>query len=165
MLNLIEADITRQSADAIVNAANSRLEHGGGVAAAIAAAAGPELEEDSRRAPFVKPGGAWATRAGKLDAACVIHAVGPIWSGGDAGEAETLASAYKSAVALAASLGCRSIALPALSTGIFGFPLELAAPVAVSSVREAMLENPTVSRATFCLLGAETMEAFSAAAG
>ncbi len=146
-----------------MNAANSHLAHGGGLAAAIAAAAGPDLIEDSEKAPFVKPGGAWATRAGNLDAACVIHAVGPIWEGGDHGEAETLASAYENAVRLAAELGCKTIVLPALSVGIFGYPLDLAAPVAVGAVRRALAANPTITQATFCLFDAKTLETFESA--
>lgn len=150
-LRFEQGDLTKVSADAIVNAANSHLAHGGGLAAAIAAAAGPDLLEDSEKAPFIKPGGAWATRAGNLSAACVIHAVGPVWQGGSEGEAETLASAYSNAIGLAAELGCRSIALPALSVGIFGYPVELAAPVAVRAVREALAANPSVSDAVFVL--------------
>ena len=159
-LRFIQGDLTRQSADALVNAANSHLAHGGGLAAAIAAAAGPDLLEDSRKAPFIKPGGAWATRAGNLDAACVIHAVGPVWNGGDDGEAETLASAYENAVRLAAELGCKSIVLPALSVGIFGYPLEEAAPVAVKAARRALADNPTITVATFCLFDDRTLAAF-----
>lgn len=159
-LEFIQGDLTEQSADALVNAANSQLAHGGGLAAAIAAAAGSELIEDSRRAPLIKPGGAWATRAGRLDAACVIHAVGPIWQGGKNREDETLADAYTSAIALATELGCRSIVLPALSVGIFGYPLELAAPVAVTAVRGALAENPSIVEAKFCLYDAATLEAF-----
>lgn len=162
-LKFIQGDLTRQSADALVNAANSHLAHGGGLAAAIAAAAGPDLIEDSAKAPFIKPGGAWATRAGDLDAACVIHAVGPVWEGGGSGEAETLASAYESAVRLAAELGCRSIVLPALSVGIFGYPVERAAPVAVAAVRRALEANPTISDARFCLFDDDTLARFVAA--
>lgn len=160
-LTFVQGDLTQQSADALVNAANSHLRHGGGLAAAIAAAAGPDLIEDSEKAPFIKPGGAWATRAGNLQAACVIHAVGPIWEGGDSGEAETLAAAYTNAIRLAEELGCRSVVLPALSVGIFGYPLHLAAPVAVRAVQAALMEYPGVSEATFCLFDARTFDAFA----
>lgn len=161
-LTFVQGDLTQQSADALVNAANSHLRHGGGLAAAIAAAAGPDLIEDSKKAPFIKPGGAWATRAGNLQAACVIHAVGPIWEGGGAGEAETLAAAYTNAIRLAEELGCRSVVLPALSVGIFGYPLDLAAPVAVRAVQDALMEYPGVSEATFCLFDEQTLDAFLA---
>lgn len=161
MLQFIQGALTKQSADALVNAANSHLEHGGGLAAAIAAAAGPDLIEDSKRAPMVRPGGAWATRAGRLDAACVIHAVGPIWEGGDAGEAETLAAAYENSIRLAAELGCHSIILPAISVGIFGFPLELAAPIAVAAAGRALGEQSTITEAAFCLFDRRTYEEFA----
>ncbi|MFT4050224.1 MAG: macro domain-containing protein [Solirubrobacterales bacterium] len=163
-LCFIKVDLTAQSADALVNAANSHLIHGGGLAAAVAAAGGPDLIADSAKAPFIKPGGAWATRAGNLDAACVIHAVGPVWRGGEDGEAETLASAYENSIRLAAELGCRSIVLPALSTGIFGYPLELAAPVAVDAAQRALAASPTISEATFCLFDDASLGAFADAA-
>ena len=163
-LRFIQGDLTKQSADALVNAANSHLAHGGGLAAAVAAAAGPDLIEDSAKAPFVEPGAAWATRAGNLDAACVIHAVGPVWEGGESGEAETLASAYENAIRLAAELGCKSIVLPALSVGIFGYPLEQAAPVAVEAVERALAANPTITDVRFCLFDAHTHRAFETVA-
>ncbi len=162
-LTLIQGDLTKQSADALVNAANSHLAHGGGLAAAVADAAGEDLLEDSAKAPFVKPGGAWATRAGNLDAACVIHAVGPVWEGGGNGEAEVLALAYTNSIRLAEELGCRSIVLPALSVGIFGYPLDLAAPVAVAAVEDALAIHPGVSQATFCLFDRATLAAFESA--
>lgn len=162
-LTFIQGDITAQSADALVNAANSQLAHGGGLAAAIAAAAGPELLEDSAAAPTVPPGGVFATRAGRLDARWVIHAVGPVWHGGDEGEAATLASAYTETIRLADELGCSSIVLPALSVGIFGYPLELAAPVAVAAVREALQRHPQITDVRFCLFDKRTYAAFAGA--
>jgi O-acetyl-ADP-ribose deacetylase (regulator of RNase III) len=163
-LRFIQGDLTKQHADALVNAANSQLAHGGGLAAAIATAAGPDLIEDSASAPVVKPGEAWATRAGNLNAAWVIHAVGPVWQGGRRDEPTTLARAYENAIGLAAELGCKSIVLPALSVGIFGYPLELAAPVAVDAVRRALEAAPTIVDARFCLFDARTLAAFTAAA-
>jgi len=118
---LIE-DITKCEVDAIVNAANSYLRHGGGVARAIADAAGPELVSESEKAPFVPTGSALATGAGRLPCRQVIHAVGPVWSGGENDEPGLLASAYRSSLTVAEELGCNSVAFPSISTGIFGFP-------------------------------------------
>ena len=127
--------------DAIVNAANSRLVHGGGLARAIADAAGPALLAECDRIPDVPTGSAVATTGGDLAATWVIHAVGPVWEGGHRGEAELLAAAYRSSLRVAAEVGARSVAFPSISTGIFGYPLELAAPVAVTAVREAWAEH------------------------
>ena len=124
MIELVEGDITTQSVDVIVNAANSDLAHGGGVAAAIARAAGPDLRRESAEYPRVPVGGAGVTTAGELPARWVVHAVGPVWSGGDDGEPELLAGAYSSALGKAIDLGARSIAFPSISTGIFGYPIE-----------------------------------------
>jgi O-acetyl-ADP-ribose deacetylase len=118
-----------------VNAANTSLASGGGVAGAIERAGGREIFEEAARLGGCDTGDAKATGAGRLPARYVIHAVGPVWSGGDAGEEELLASAYRRALEVADELGCRTVALPALSTGIYGYPAELAAPVAVRAVR------------------------------
>ena len=121
---------------ALVTGAEGSLAPGGGVAGAIARAGGPEIFEEAARLGGCATGDAKATGAGRLPARYVVHAVGPIWRGGDAGEAALLASAYRRALEVAEELGCRTIALPALSTGIYGYPAELAAPVAVGAVRE-----------------------------
>jgi O-acetyl-ADP-ribose deacetylase (regulator of RNase III) len=127
--------------DAIVNAANSRLIHAGGLARAIADAAGPALWAECELIAEVPTGSAVATTAGNLAATWVIHAVGPVWEGGQRGESELLAGAYRSSLQVAVEIGARSIAFPSISTGIFGYPLELAAPVAIAAVREAWAEH------------------------
>lgn len=138
-IEIVVGDITRLSVDAIVNAANSELEAGGGVCGAIHRAAGPELLAECRairRAEGPCPtGGARMTEGYGLPAKAVIHAVGPVWQGGANGESGLLASAYEESLRLAAERGCESIAFPAISTGIFGYPPEQAAKVAVASVR------------------------------
>jgi O-acetyl-ADP-ribose deacetylase (regulator of RNase III) len=128
-------DITTLQVDAIVNAANGRLAPGGGVCGAIHRSAGAELAEECARVGPCPTGDARATGAYALPARWVIHAVGPVWHGGDAGEAELLASAYRRSVEVADELGARSIAFPAISTGIFGFPAGLAASTAVHALR------------------------------
>lgn len=136
MISLVVGDLTTQQVDAIVNAANEALAPGGGVCGAIRRAGGDEIFEECARLGGCSTGDAKSTGAGRLPARYVIHAVGPVWRGGDAGEPELLASAYRRSLEVAAELGCRTIAFPALSTGIYGYPPELAAPVAVSAVRE-----------------------------
>ena len=135
-VTFVVGDLTAQQVDAIVNAANEELAPGGGVAGAILRAGGHEIYDEAARLGGCATGDAKATGAGRLPARHVIHAVGPRWSGGDAGEAELLASAYRRSLEIAEGLGCRTIAFPALSTGIYGYPLEQAAPIAVGAVRE-----------------------------
>jgi len=136
VITFIVGDLTQQDVDAIVNAANEALAPGGGVCGAIRRAGGDEIFEECARLGGCATADAKATGAGRLSARYVIHAVGPVWHGGDAGEPELLASAYRRALEVAEELGCRTIAFPALSTGIYGYPAELAAPVAVAAVRE-----------------------------
>lgn len=163
-LEFTSGSVVFAETDAIVNAANSRLAHGGGLAAAIADAAGPELSEACDRIAEVPTGSAVATTAGDLAATWVIHAVGPVWQGGHSREAELLASAYRSSVQVAAVVGARSIAFPSLSTGIFGYPLELAAPIAVSAVREAWAEHAdAIDAVVFCLYMDEEFDVFEQA--
>jgi O-acetyl-ADP-ribose deacetylase (regulator of RNase III) len=131
---LVVGDLTRQHVDAIVNAANEALAPGGGVCGAIRRAGGDEIFEECARLGGCATGDAKATGAGRLDARYVIHAVGPVWHGGFRREPELLASAYRRSLEVAEELGCRTIAFPALSTGIYGYPPELAAPVAVSAI-------------------------------
>ncbi len=158
------ADITAQDVDAIVNAANSHLAHGGGVAAAIARAGGPDLVDASAAAPFVETGDALATTAGNLPSRHVIHAVGPVWHGGREGEPDQLASAYGRAIEIATELKCASIAFPSISTGIYGFPIELAAPIALGAVDAAVAASDTVTLARFCLFAQADLDAYSAGA-
>ncbi|HEY3238258.1 MAG TPA: O-acetyl-ADP-ribose deacetylase [Acidimicrobiia bacterium] len=134
-MEAIPGDLTDQKVDAIVNAANEALAPGGGVCGAIHWRGGPSIAEECRRIGHCPTGGAVATTAGQLPARFVIHAVGPVWRGGGAGEPELLASAYRSSLEEAARVGARSVAFPAISTGIYGYPLVPATAVAVDAVR------------------------------
>jgi O-acetyl-ADP-ribose deacetylase len=149
MIELVVGDITEQQVDAIVNAANSTLLGGGGVDGAIHRAGGLSILEECRELGGCHPGDVKATTAGNLRAKHVLHAVGPIWRGGDAKEAELLASCHRRAIELAAELGDRSVAFPAISTGAYGYPLEQAAPIAIEATQQAMREHPEVEVARF----------------
>jgi O-acetyl-ADP-ribose deacetylase (regulator of RNase III) len=142
-------DITEQEVDAIVNAANPTLLGGGGVDGAIHRAGGPSILEECRRLDGCEAGDAKATAAGNLPARHVIHGVGPVWRGGGAGESEQLASVHRRAIELAAELGDRTIAIPAISTGAYGYPLELAAPVAISATQDALAIHAEVEEVRF----------------
>lgn len=135
-------DITTEEVDAIVNAANSRLRHGGGVAGAIARRGGEAIQQESLRVAPVPTGSAAATGAGKLPCKWVIHAVGPVWGGGASGEEELLASAVSSALAIAVEKGVRSLSFATISAGIFGMPAELAAGTLVSTVATHLDDTP-----------------------
>jgi O-acetyl-ADP-ribose deacetylase (regulator of RNase III) len=161
MIEAVRGDITDQTVDAIVNAANSSLLGGGGVDGAIHRAGGPEIVAESRLLGGCDTGDAKATTAGRLSARYVIHTVGPVWRGGDTGEAELLASCHRRALEVAAQLGCTSIAFPAISTGVYGYPVELAAPIAVAAAREA--ECPPVELVRFVLFSRDHLEAFERA--
>jgi len=136
VITFVVGDLTAQHVDAIVNAANEPLAPGGGVCGAIRRAGGDEIFDECARLGGCATGDAKATGAGRLPARYVIHAVGPVWHGGSSGEAGLLASAHRRSLEVAEELGCRTVAFPALSTGIYGYPVELAAPVAVGAVRE-----------------------------
>jgi O-acetyl-ADP-ribose deacetylase (regulator of RNase III) len=157
-IGLAQGDITKFEADAIVNAANSSLLGGGGVDGAIHDAGGPAILEECRRLGGCETGRAKATTAGLLAARYVIHTVGPVWRGGDNGEDELLALCHRNSLELAASLGCSSLAFPAISTGAYGFPVDRAARVAVTSTAEAI---GVVERVTFVLFDQHAYDAFA----
>jgi O-acetyl-ADP-ribose deacetylase (regulator of RNase III) len=163
-ITLHQGDITRDAdADAIVNAANSSLLGGGGVDGAIHRAAGPELLEQCRALGGCDTGDAKITGAGRLPADHVIHAVGPVWRGGGEGERELLASCYRRAIELAAEHGCRRVAFPAISAGVYGYPLAQAAAVAIDATRAALEDHPEVQEARFWLFDRKVYDAFAAA--
>jgi O-acetyl-ADP-ribose deacetylase (regulator of RNase III) len=166
-LALTRGDITRFQADAIVNAANSELAGGGGVDGAIHIAAGPELMAELRaRHRGCPTGSAVITGAGRLvghGVGHVIHAVGPIWRGGGRGEAEQLASAYHSALALAREVGAVSLAIPAISCGVYGYPLDAAASIAIDAVAQELTMPGPPDVATFVLRSEAVAEAFERA--
>lgn len=160
MIEAIRGDITQQRVDAIVNAANGTLLGGGGVDGAVHRAAGPELVQECRLLGGCRTGEAKATAGYRLPARHVIHTVGPVWRGGANGEPELLAACHRNALALARELACRTVAFPAVSCGIYGYPPELAAAIAVDAVRE----HAPLELVRFVLFNDATYAAFSAAA-
>jgi O-acetyl-ADP-ribose deacetylase len=166
---LVQGDITLQAVDGIVNAANSALRPGGGVDGAIQQAAGPELlaERERARASLggrLPVGGAVATGAGRLRARRVIHAVGPVWGGGAHGEAGLLSAAYRSSLHAARDERLETVAFPSISTGIYGYPVEEAAEVALAAVKDELERRPgTLTEVRFVLFDARTLSAFRGA--
>src|SRR5579859_3365714 len=159
-VSLIEGDITKLQVDAIVNAANTSLLGGGGVDGAIHRAGGPAILAECRTLGGCPTGQARITNAGNLPAKHVIHAVGPVWHGGDHGEAALLASAYRSSLAIAEDYRLRSVAFPSISTGAYRYPMEEAAQIAIKAVTEFLESAVSVHDVTFVLFGDRAMAAY-----
>lgn len=155
-IEIVEGDITTLHVDAVVNAANEALAPGGGVCGAIHRAAGPELASACAKLGGCATGEAKITDGFGLPARYVIHTVGPVWGGGERGEGMLLANCYRNALALAAEHDLASIAFPAISTGIYGFPPDRAALIAVRTVRETLPDVPDIARVVFCCFSAES---------
>ncbi len=159
-IEVIEADITTLAVDAIVNAASTSLMGGGGVDGAIHRAAGPELLAECRTLGGCETGSAKITRGYKLPARWVIHAVGPIWRGGHDGEPELLASAYRRSLVLAAEHGARTVAFPAISCGVYGYPVSDAAAIAVREVRAFLDTDSRIDHVTLTCFGPVVLDAY-----
>lgn len=160
-LSLAEGDITREETDALVNAANSRLAGGGGVDGAIHRAGGPTIMEECRKIGGCPTGQAVITTAGNLKAKYVIHTVGPVYQGGTKSEAALLKSAHVESLKLASAKKLRSIAFPAISTGVYGYPVDEAARIALKSVIDYLQEHGDIELVRFVLFGHKTYEIFA----
>jgi O-acetyl-ADP-ribose deacetylase len=160
-IEIAQGDITRQKVDAIVNAANTTLLGGGGVDGAIHRAAGPKLLEECRTLGGCPTGEAKITKGYNLPARWVIHTVGPVWHGGKHGEDELLASCYRKSLELAVEKGISSIAFPAISTGVYGFPLDRATRIAAREVSSFLSKNPSIEKVVFVCFDKHTYDLYS----
>ncbi len=157
-LVVVEGDITKQDVDAIVNAANTTLLGGGGVDGAIHRGAGPELLEECRKLGGCPTGDARITKGYRLPAKWIIHTVGPVWRGGTHGEPDLLASCYRSCLALALRHGIHTLAFPSISTGAYGFPMDLAAQIAVREVRLGLAANNALAQVRLVCFGQPALD-------
>jgi O-acetyl-ADP-ribose deacetylase len=163
ILELVEGDITRQDTDAVVNAANEALRPGGGVDGAIHRAGGPAIEAECRRLGGCPTGEARITTGGDLKAGYVIHTVGPVYRDGRHREPELLASCYRESLKLASAKGIKSLAFPSISTGVYGYPMEDAARVALKTVKDYLAQHPEIERVRFVLFGQAAYEVYAKA--
>ncbi|MCF8083743.1 MAG: O-acetyl-ADP-ribose deacetylase [Deltaproteobacteria bacterium] len=159
-IKIVEGDITKQDVDAIVNAANTSLLGGGGVDGAIHRAAGPELLEETRQLGGCPTGEAKASKGYRLPARWVIHTVGPVWHGGNRNEDTLLANCYKNSFQVAAELGVKTMAFPSISTGVYRFPLERAAKIAMSETKHFLEHNDTMEEVRFVCFGEEVKKTY-----
>lgn len=159
-INVVQGDITRAQVDAIVNAANTTLMGGGGVDGAIHRAAGPGLYLACRKFNGCPTGEARITSGFNLPARYIIHTPGPIWHGGDGNERQLLANSYRNSLRLAEGHGCRSVAFPSISTGVYAFPLELAAPIALTTIRDFLDTAAVVETVTMVCYDPQTLAAY-----
>ena len=162
-IEIIQGDITKQSVDAIVNAANCSLLGGGGVDGAIHRAAGPELLAECRTLGGCKTGEAKITRGYKLPAKYVIHTPGPVWHGGNKDEADKLRSCYRNCLVLASENGCKTVDFPSISTGVYHFPLEKASEIAIKTIAEYLFEHPEIERVRMVCFNQHTQRFYQAA--